>query len=60
MICAHGDLLPEVLDSLRRDGVSVDGRGCAKGSVWHLVGRDGRIERATYHRHPEPGVLQVG
>jgi 8-oxo-dGTP diphosphatase len=60
VICGHGDLIPELLDGLRRDGVKVNGKGVAKGSVWHLVARDGRVVRATYHRHPEPGALQVG
>jgi phosphohistidine phosphatase SixA len=59
VVCGHGDLLPELLDSLRHEGVTVDGRGCAKGSVWHLAATDGRVTRATYHRHPEAGMLQV-
>ena len=60
VVCGHGDLLPEVVDGLRREGATVKGSGFAKGSIWHLVARDGRVERATYHRHPEPGILQVG
>jgi 8-oxo-dGTP diphosphatase len=60
VVCGHGDLLPDLLDTLRRDGVAVDGQGCAKGSVWHLAARDGRVTQATYHRHPQPGSLRVG
>lgn len=59
VVCGHGDLIPELLDRLRSDGVTVDGRGCAKGSVWHLVAKGGQVTRATYHRHPEAGMLRV-
>lgn len=39
--CSHGDIIPEVIDSLSREGVSISGRGCEKGAVWHLI-HDGR------------------
>ena len=45
--------------TLRHDGTEVNGRGCAKGSLWHLVAEGDRVLRATYHRHPEPGVLST-
>lgn len=35
-ICSHGNIIPEVLEILERRGVPIDGRGCAKGSVWIL------------------------
>lgn len=58
VICSHGDVLPELLDVLRSEGVELDGAGCSKGSIWHVVASNGRFERATYHRHPEPGLPQ--
>lgn len=39
--CSHGDIIPEIIDSLARDGVPINGRGCEKGAVWRLV-HDGR------------------
>ncbi len=49
VLCSHGDLIPEVINTLYRDGMAVVGaRGCEKGSVWtlHTKGRD--IVKATY------------
>jgi len=56
VVCGHGDLIPELLDDLRRDGVDVDGAGCAKGSVWQVSAEDGRYRRAVYHRHPDESL----
>ena len=39
--CSHGDIIPEVIDSLHRSGVAVTGRGCEKGSIW-VLDHDGR------------------
>jgi phosphohistidine phosphatase SixA len=52
ILCGHGDLLPELLHSLERDGTDVQGSGCAKGSVWTIEVDDGKYVRATYERHP--------
>jgi phosphohistidine phosphatase SixA len=56
VMCGHGDLLPQLLDDLRRDGVEVDGDGCAKGSVWQVTADGGQYVRAVYHRHPEDSL----
>lgn len=46
--CSHGDIIPEMIDSLHRSGVSVTGRGCEKGSIW-VLDHDGRQwTAATY------------
>jgi phosphohistidine phosphatase SixA len=58
VVCSHGDLLPELLEVLAHEGVVLHGSGCAKGSIWQLVVRDGRIEDAHYHRHPERDALR--
>ena len=52
VLCGHGDLLPELLGSLERDGTDVRGSGCAKGSVWTIAVDNGAFVRATYERHP--------
>ena len=41
-LCSHGDVIPELIDTLRFREVPVDGRGCEKGSIWRLD-RDGKI-----------------
>lgn len=53
VMCSHGDLIPEVLNRLLREGMRVTGtRGCAKGSVWTL-GVDGRaITHGAYVARP--------
>jgi len=53
VMCSHGDLIPEVINALYRDGMSVVGaRGCEKGSVWTLHTRGRDILRATYTAKP--------
>ena len=50
VMCSHGDLIPEVLNRLLREGMAVQGpRGCEKGSVWELEtrGRDITLGRYT-------------
>lgn len=39
VFCSHGNLIPETIERLSRDGVPILGRGCEKGSVW-LLDRD--------------------
>lgn len=56
VVCGHGDLIPALLDDLRRDGVELDGSGCAKGSVWQVEADGGRYRRAVYHRHPDESL----
>ena len=53
VLCSHGDLIPDVLSRLLREGMSVVGpRGCEKGSVWSLETRGRDIVRATYTARP--------
>ena len=54
VMCSHGDLIPEVLNRLLREGMSViGGRGCEKGSVWSLEARGRDIVSGTYTATPE-------
>ncbi|RMH82155.1 MAG: hypothetical protein D6683_03120 [Actinomyces sp.] len=49
VVCSHGDLIPEALGLLLREGmVVVGGRGCEKGSIWSLETRGRDIVRAVY------------
>lgn len=49
VLCSHGDLIPDVVGRLLREGMSVLGpRGCEKGSVWTLETRGRDIVRANY------------
>ena len=53
VMCSHGDLIPEVLNRLLREGMSViGGRGCEKGSVWSLETRGRDIVSGTYTAAP--------
>ncbi len=53
VICSHGNLIPEVVNALSREGMTVFGtRSCEKGSVWTLRTRDGEIVSATYEARP--------
>ncbi|HEX7097325.1 MAG TPA: hypothetical protein VF183_15670, partial [Acidimicrobiales bacterium] len=58
--CGHGDLIPALVQQLRREGVHVEGSGCAKGSIWRLVASNGRYERAEYHKHPDDLMRRTG
>lgn len=49
VLCSHGDLIPDVLNRLLREGMSVKGpRGCEKGSIWALETAGREIVGATY------------
>jgi len=53
VMCSHGDLIPEVLNHLLRDGMAIFGpRGCEKGSVWELETRGRAITRGAYTATP--------
>ncbi|MEZ5245348.1 MAG: phosphoglycerate mutase family protein [Acidimicrobiales bacterium] len=53
VMCSHGDLIPEVLNRLLRDGMSVLGaRGCEKGSIWELETRGRDITQGRYTPTP--------
>ncbi|MEZ5165840.1 MAG: phosphoglycerate mutase family protein [Acidimicrobiales bacterium] len=52
--CSHGDLIPDVLGRLLREGMSVRGpRGCEKASIWQLETRGRDITCASYIEPPE-------
>jgi len=52
VLCSHGDVIPDVLRNLQVGGSRLDGRGCAKGSIWQLDNSTDRIESGVYT--PEP------
>ena len=50
VLCGHGDLIPELLRRLSRDGVRLESDlHFAKGSTWELQVDDERIARGVYH-----------
>lgn len=52
VLCSHGDVIPDVLRSLEIGGTRLDGRRCAKGSIWRLDNSTDRIESGTYRATP--------
>ena len=48
-LCSHGDVIPDILRNLEVGGTVLNGRSCAKGSIWRLDNSTGRIESGTYH-----------
>jgi broad specificity phosphatase PhoE len=55
LLCTHGDVIPTLIDALRRhDGLDVPaGYPCAKGSTWVLErDDDGRFVRGMYVEAP--------
>ncbi len=53
VMCSHGDLIPEALNRLLREGMRIVGpRGCEKGSVWSLETRGHHIVRGVYTARP--------
>ena len=58
VMCSHGDLIPEVLNRLLREGMAVLGpRGCEKGSIWELETRGRDITRGVYTA--APGIVSA-
>jgi phosphohistidine phosphatase SixA len=50
VLCTHGDLIPEVLRHLTRQGARLEGDlQFAKGSTWELVVDDGAVVGGRYH-----------
>lgn len=50
VLCAHGDLIPEILRRLARGGVRLESDlQFAKGSTWELSVDDGALVRGRYH-----------
>lgn len=50
VLCAHGDLIPEILRRLTRAGMRMESElQFAKGSTWELVVADGAVTVGRYH-----------
>lgn len=50
VLCTHGDLVPEILRRLTRDGVRLESDlQFAKGSTWELLVADGAVVKGRYH-----------
>lgn len=57
-LCSHGDLIPEIIRTLQRTGMTVNGRaGWAKGSIWTLDVDGGEIASASYESFSRAGLL---
>ena len=50
VLCSHGDVIPDVLRNLQVGGSLLQGRGCAKGSIWQLDNSTDRIETGIYQQ----------
>lgn len=48
VLCSHGDVIPDLLRNLEIGGSRLEGRGCAKGSVWCMDNSTERIESGRY------------
>lgn len=48
VLCSHGDVIPDMLRNLEVGGSRLEGRGCAKGSIWRLDNATDRIESGEY------------
>jgi 8-oxo-dGTP diphosphatase len=48
VLCSHGDVVGEVLEHCARQGVDVDARLLAKGSIWVLDTEAGAVVGARY------------
>lgn len=53
VLCSHGDVIPDVLRTLRLGGTHVSVGGFPKSSVWKLDNSTERIESADYLGKPE-------
>ena len=50
VLCTHGDLIPEILRRLVRDGARLESDlQFAKGSTWELAVADGAVTGGRYH-----------
>jgi|GEM_PF-118758 len=52
VLCSHGDVIPDVLRNLEVGGCKLQGRGCAKGSIWQLDNSTERIDSGSYAEPP--------
>ncbi len=53
VMCSHGDLIPDIVAALAREGAVLTGpRGCEKASVWSLQTQGNAIVRAGYEPSP--------
>jgi 8-oxo-dGTP diphosphatase len=54
VLCAHGDLIPELVEAVARGGAKIGRRMWAKGSTWEL-GWDGRRFVTARYLPPQSG-----
>ena len=48
VLCAHGDLVPAIIETVARDGTDTGPLRYAKGSIWKLEWGKGRFTSAAY------------
>ncbi len=48
VLCSHGNIIPEVIETLGRRDLPVKGRGCEKGSIWVLEHDGKKFRGARY------------
>ena len=48
VVSSHGNLIPVIVEQLGRNGATIRGRGCEKGSIWVLDHDGTRFSAATY------------
>ncbi len=54
-LCSHGDVIPEIIQRLAREGMSIVGRpGWEKGSTWRLTTRGGDVVAAEHLGRRDP------
>lgn len=54
VLCSHGDVISKIVHGLKCAGMeTLNNGGCAKGSVWELSCRNGRVLKGCYHLPPE-------
>jgi hypothetical protein len=56
-LCAHGDVIPDVIRRLVESGMRARGSNrCQKGSVWEIEVADGTAVKGQYHEpQRDPG-----
>jgi len=52
VLCSHGDVIPDVLDSLGGGGHAIDAPRCKKGSTWVIIERADGTRRGDRYLPP--------
>ncbi len=53
VLCSHGDVIPELIETLAAGGTKIRGRSCEKGSIWTLTMDGDEITEASYQAPPD-------